>query len=103
MANERRKLLGKEFKALGIKNVYFQPPKTTMLKYPCMIYKMDNVDKRNADDYGYLLQTRYLLTYITDDPDDDMVLTLLRHFRLISWANHFTSDNLNHYNFNLYF
>lgn len=103
MANDRRLLLGKEFKALGIKNVYFQPPKNTMLQYPCIIYKLDNMDIRNADDKTYFRMNRYLLTYITKDPDDSMIFKLVDHFSGISWAQAFTSDNLNHYNYNLYF
>lgn len=103
MTKDRRKLLGSEFKALGINNVYFQPPKTTKMRYPCIVYKLDSFDKRNADDKMYIGTCRYLLTYITEDPDDEMIFILLKHFRMISWANHFTSDNLNHYNFNLYY
>ena len=103
MTNDRRLLLGKEFKALGIKNVYFQPPKTTKMEYPCMIYKLDNIDTRAADDYNYMRFNRYALTYVTKDPDDDMIFKLIDHFRSISWSRSFTADNLNHYNYNLYF
>ena len=103
MTKDRRMLLGQEFRALGIKNAYFQPPKTVMLRYPCVIYRLDNIDKTNADDKAYVTTNRYLVTYVTEDPDDEMIFELIKHFQMISWSGSFTSDNLNHYNYNLYF
>ena len=30
-------------------NVYFQPPSTTTIKYPCIIYSRNNIDKLIVD------------------------------------------------------
>ena len=30
-------------------NVYFQPPETIKIKYPCIIYSLDDYDTRFAD------------------------------------------------------
>ena len=35
---------------LGNKNVYYQPPASLSISYPCVIYSRDRIDKDNADD-----------------------------------------------------
>lgn len=36
--------------ALGSKNVYFQPPESVKLKYPCIIYGLSKLPIKHADD-----------------------------------------------------
>lgn len=88
---------------LGTKNVYFQPPETIKLKYPCIIYNLDNYATRFADDETYLGKRNYQILYITKNPDDEMIEKLISSFQLIRFSRSFTSDNLNHYSYTLYY
>lgn len=83
-------------------NVYFQPPTNVQLKYPCIIYKRDFANTKFADDTPYAHKIRYAITVIDPDPDSDipdkvasMPLSLFNRF--------YTSDNLNHDVFHVYF
>lgn len=87
---------------LGSRNVYFQPPAAVTMKYPCIVYNRDSIDTKFADNNPYHHSKRYSITVIDRDPDtkiSDKVASLPS----CSFSTHFTSDNLNHDVFNLYF
>lgn len=88
---------------LGNNNVYFRPPETIKLKYPCIIYERTPGVIKYADNRIYLYKTRYSVTAIYKDPDDDLVDRLLRAFIYISHDRHYFADGLNHDTFSLYF
>lgn len=87
---------------LGTKNVYFQPPSSKKMNYPCIVYQLDNVDSRYADNRTYKMSKRYLLTYIDSKPDmyipDKLALILGASF-----SRYYVSDSLNHYAYRLTF
>lgn len=88
---------------LGSRNVYFSPPESVKLKYPCIIYKLNDTSTRFADDQAYNIRKRYSLTYISPKPDSNIEETFQLTFPLCTFDRFFTSDNLNHYTFNLYY
>lgn len=83
-------------------NVYFQPPASMALKYPCIIYKYDNAESSYADNHAYLLVRRYQIMHISRNIEDLVLEKLgrLPHSRL---ARHYIADNLYHDVYNLYF
>lgn len=83
-------------------NVKFQPPTGTMLTYPCIIYKRDNLNDRKADNRTYVRHDEYQITYITRDPDD-MAWHEIADLELCSLTNTAISDNLYHYYYRIYF
>lgn len=83
--------------------VFFQPPENVKLSYPCVLYWLDDYDQQFADDITYIGKVRYSLRYITKDPDDERILGVLSKFNHIKLNNFFTADNLNHYDYSLYF
>lgn len=87
---------------LGSSNVYFQPPESISLKYPCIIYNRDYIKTEFADNSPYTLGKRYSVTVITKDPDSDIPDDIAAMPKC-SFERHFTADNLNHDIFNLYF
>lgn len=95
--------LHEELKAiLGSGFVYFQPPESVKMSYPCIVYGIDGMDIKRADDRPYLTAKRYSITIIDKDPDSvipDRLLTL----PYCSFDRCYTSDNLNHWVFTLYF
>ena len=88
---------------LGVKNVYFQPPTSTQIKYPCIVYKRTGYNTLKADNKLYRAIDRYQITYITKDPDSDVPLQILGTFEMCSHNSRFTSDNLYHDVFDLYY
>ncbi len=99
----RLKLQAELEELLGTRNVYFQPPETKKLVYPCIIYNRQSIDTTKADDSNYLLNDAYELTVIYKHPDDLLPYKILGAFKYIKHDRHFTSDNLNHDTFNLYY
>lgn len=80
---------------LGSDKVYFQPPASVVLTYPCIVYKRSGIKSRFGDNVPYFLSKEYKLTVIYRDPDSDLPdkLSRLPKCRL---DNVFTSDNLYH-------
>lgn len=83
-------------------NVYFQPPASVKLKYPCIIYELDDIEKLNASDIGYKIDHRYSITYITKDPVDNVIDELVK-LQMCVFERYFVSDNLHHYNYTIYY
>lgn len=83
-------------------NVYFQPPGNHRLKYPCIVYELDDLDLHHADNSVYRLEKVYSIQYITRDPDDQ-VITMMAMLPYCSMSNSFDSENLYHYQYVLYY
>lgn len=103
MADTRLDLDRRLRNLLGTSNVYFQPPESIKLKYPCIIYNLSSIPSIYANDKVYKSHRRYQITYVTSDPDTGMIDQMLGAFNLVSFDRHFTSDRLNHYIFTLYY
>lgn len=83
-------------------DVYFQPPSTLTMKYPCIVYHRYQMDTKHAGNIPYRITKRYLLTVIDRDPDSaipDKVSAL----PMCLYVRGFAADNLNHDVFILYF
>lgn len=87
---------------LGSKEVYFQPPESRKIKYPAIMYSLNNIVARHADNIPYLKKKQYSVIFITRDPDDS-IIDELSELSACSFERFYTADNLNHYVFNLYF
>lgn len=81
---------------LDTDQVFFQPPETVKLSYPCLIYDLAYIDTGHADNLSYLTHYRYGLTYITRDPDDDNI-EKIKALPTTKFDRHFVADNLHHY------
>lgn len=90
-------------KILGSKNVYFEPPESFKLTYPCIVYFFNGHYERMADNEQYNLRKQYSLTYITPKADDDEVVDKLERLRYCSLSRPYVNNNLHHYAFNLYY
>jgi len=83
-------------------NVYFQPPASIQMAYPCIVYKRDDVDTKFADNSPYRHTKRYLVTVIDRNPDSSLVDPVLQ-LPLCTYSRAYAADNLNHDVFILYF
>lgn len=96
-------------KELGVKYVYFEPPTNTMISYPCIVFRRGTISTRYADCGVYKFNDSYDLTYISREPDDQMVHTILigdsthtAPFKMIRHIRHFVNDGMHHDMFKLY-
>lgn len=104
MSQASRLRLQEELERLiGSRNVYFQPPETVKIGCPGVIYELSKLKPTRADNAIYKLDNSYKLTYITDDPDDDMKEEILHAFKYCSFDRVYKSDNLYHYVFILFY
>lgn len=85
---------------LGTDKVYFQPPPSFMLSYPCIVYSRSNIRSKSADNAPYKLTDQYTITVIDANPDSVIPKKIAQLPQAIM-DRHFTSDNLNHDVFNI--
>lgn len=86
---------------LGSSYVYYNPPESMKLSYPCIVYTLDDIDRLGADNKGYALFHRYLVTLIDYSPDNPVRDQLLE-LPASSFVREYKADNLEHYAINLY-
>ena len=84
-------------------NVYFQPPVSVQLSYPCVIYTLGTGDMKRADDSVYAYTYSYEVTFIYKKPNVDIVEQVLKTFSMSSIYRVYVSDNLSHYAFRVYY
>lgn len=85
---------------LGNRNVYFQPPASVKLKYPCIVYKFANIRNENANNQPYLTNKDYTITLIHNNPDNTVVDELAR-LPMCKSDTSYVKDNLYHYVFSI--
>lgn len=86
---------------LGSRHVYFQPPETLKLTYPCIVYSLEGSTDAHADNALYRRLKRYTIIYITKDPDDQK-LDQIDNLRYCSFTRQYVSDNLYHFVYTIY-
>lgn len=86
----------------GDRHIYFSPPASVKMKYPAIVYSLSDINSIHADNTVYGLRNCYNLIYIDKDPDNENVkkIASLPNCR---FDRFYTSENLNHYSFTLYF
>lgn len=87
---------------LGSNNVYFQPPSSVKMKYDAIVYELDDIDVRHADNTPYLATRRYRVTLITKNPDNPLSDEIAK-LPLTQFNRFYTADNLNHYVYIIYY
>lgn len=99
---KRLELHSKLIEILGSGNVYFQPPPTMEMKYPCIVYQRSPDAIRYADDKCYSVKRKYTITVIDKNADTDIPDRLCDELRCRT-DRFFTSNNLNHYIFEIHY
>ena len=83
--------------------VYFRPPESKKMKYPCIRYNQSDPHLKRANNkiYGYI--DKYEGVVIDYDPDSEIPKKILEHFSMCSLEKPYVVDNLNHFPFTLYY
>lgn len=88
---------------LGSRNVYFQPPASVKMKYPCIRYSSDGMSVNHANDFAYSYTKRYQGVIIDPNPDSTIAESMLIHFPMFSVGSSYIAENLNHFPFTIYY
>lgn len=87
---------------LGSDKVFFQPPPTIQLTYPCIIYELNSGDTQFADNRPYAYKKRYTVQVIDRNPDSE-IPDKIAMLPMCVFDRHYAVNNLNHYSFYLYY
>lgn len=82
-------------------NVYFEPPESIKLKYPCITYERTSGKTDFANNKPYVFRYRYTVTVITRDPDSDLPEKLAAN-QYCTLDRGYPGDGLYHYVFTVY-
>lgn len=102
MARTRIELQEKFEELLGSRNVYFQPPESIKLKFPCIIYNLSSMQNNNADDIRYIKNKRWFVTIVDKDPESDIYERMIDEFQMCALDRTGVVDNLNHWYLTLF-
>lgn len=83
-------------------NVYFQPPPTVKMEYPCIVYRRDFAETAFADNHPYRHIKRYQVMVIDRDPDSK-IPEKVAALPMCVFDRFYTADNLNHDVYKLFF
>ena len=78
--------------------VLFQPPAGEKLKYPCITYRLSDIDQLFADNVNYRNQHCYEITVISNNPDSKHVHTFECQPKC-RFLRHYSEDVLNYWVF----
>lgn len=88
---------------LGSRNVYYQPPESVKMSYPCIKFNRQAPAVRRADGIRYKKDNCWNLTVITTDPETDLGERLAEHFDKCEIDRYYVYDNLTHCALTLYY
>lgn len=96
MGRHRLELHAKLVDILDSEHVYYQPPETVKMHYPCIVYEHSYDRIAHADDLPYKTDSVYTVTSISRNPEDQTP-ERIGMLRGASFDRHFVADNLHHY------
>lgn len=84
-------------------NVYFQPPPALRMSYPCIRYFLSDMNDVHANNRIYMHHDGYDVTVIDRNPDSQIPNKILDTFKRCRFDRSYTSDNLHHFVFRIYY
>jgi hypothetical protein len=88
---------------LNNRNVYFKPPESKKMTYPCIRYNLSGINIRCADDRMYKNINEYEVIVIDRDPESEIHNKILGYFPMCNFIRSYIADNLNHTVLKLYY
>lgn len=101
---DRRLILQEKLEEIpGVREVYFQPPASVRMKYPCVRYNRSRTRVYRADNRAYRFIQGYELMVIDQDPDSPIARYIVENFEMAEINTTYVSNNLYHTSITLYF
>lgn len=98
---DRRLELDQSFRGIIGSNVYFQPPENLRMKYPAIVYSLEQINKQNANNTSYMTSPGFSVTLIDENPDS-IYISKLMALPYCRFNRHYKADDLNHWNFTIF-
>lgn len=86
---------------LGTNQVYFQSPENVKMKYPAIVYELNDIQNVYADDLTYLRHKSYSVTLMDKNPDSEFV-EAIADLPKCKFNRFFVSENINHWVFTIF-
>lgn len=86
---------------LGTNQVYFQSPESVKMKYPAIVYELNDIQNVYADDSTYLRHKSYSVTLMDKNPDSEFV-EAIADLPKCKFNRFFVSENINHWVFTIF-
>lgn len=102
LETRRLKLQSDLEEILGSRNVYFQPPSSISMEYPCIVYSYSDYMEVHSDNITYFERDKYSVVLISKDPLPEIELRKLKDMPYSSFERHYSSDNLHHFAYVVY-
>lgn len=88
---------------MGSNKVYYDPPESTTMTYPCIRYSLNKQITKYANDKKYYKRTVYTITLIDKSSiSGEKTCALLDELDYCSFDRAYTSDGIHHYIYNIY-
>lgn len=87
---------------LGSRNVYYQPPASVKMSYPAIVYSRNDIRNDFANNDVYAQNRSYEVIIIDKNPDSEIV-DKISQLPMCRFDRHYTSDNLNHDVFTIFY
>ena len=87
---------------LGSRNVYYQPPASVKMSYPAIVYSRNDIRNDFANNNVYAQNRSYEIIVIDKNPDSEIV-DKISQLPMCRFDRHYTSDNLNHDVFTIFY
>jgi hypothetical protein len=81
-------------------NVYYQPPESHKMEYPCIRYQRIRIDTEHASNNPYIINKGYQIIAISTNPDDEIVDAVAKITTAV-FERRYTYKNLYHDIFNI--
>jgi len=78
MAKNRYTLSRELHDILGSNNIYYNPPESQKMNFPCIVYNRTYINDIKADNIKYLDYTTYKIIVISKSPDHPAIKKILQ-------------------------
>jgi len=86
----------------GATNVYYQPPPTLKMQYPCIIFEKSDEQFKHADNSVFNRMIEYQAKVVYSDPDCPIIEQMSK-VRYCRFDRHYKADGMYHDVYSLYF
>lgn len=101
--NRRLELHEKLCEILGSRNVYFMPPPSKKMTFPCFVYEKSPKVILHADNKPYYTNQPYQIIYIDNNPDTTVPDEMLEEFQYCMSERSYVNNGMYYYPHRVFF
>lgn len=80
---------------LGSSNVYYNPPETIKMQFPCIVYSLDYIEPIHANNQPYIDWTTYKIIVVSKIPDHPATRQIMQ-LPMTRFSTRYVRDGLYH-------